>query len=89
MEDAKEIKSLFLSLLLFTILCEIFACMGFFSGGRGEGYSNHRGSHIPSSWMVSLELYLLLAFTRQGHEYQALLSPRARPRFILSSERVF
>ena len=38
-----------------------------------------------------LDVFLLLAFTRLGHERQDLLSPCAqtRPRFILSSERVF
>ena len=42
-----------------------------------------------------LGVFLLLAFTRQGHECQDLLSPamecmcaQTRPRFIRSSERV-
>ena len=36
--------------------------------------SNHRGSHVPSSWMVHAGCFLLLAFTRQGHACQDLLS---------------
>ena len=40
-----------------------------------------------------LGVFLLPAFTRQGHERQDLLSPcmcaQTRPRFILSSERGF
>ena len=46
--------------------------------------------------LCMLGVFLLLAFTRPGHECQDLLSPcdgmhvfTIRPRFILSSERVF
>ena len=48
-------------------VCEIFAYVTF--------SSNHRGSHIPFSWMVwLLGVFLLPAFTHLGHECQDLLS---------------
>ena len=37
--------------------------------------SSHRGSHIPSLWMMHAGcVFLFLAFTHLGHECQDLLS---------------
>ena len=52
----------------FTTLGETFAFVTIFLK------SNHRGSHILSSWMVHAGVSLLPAFTRIGHECQDLLS---------------
>ena len=56
----------------FTSFGEIFAYMTvwvFF-------LSNHRRSHIPSSWIMHTECVFVAGFTRLGHEYQDLLSAR-------------
>ena len=53
----------------FTIRGEIFGNVTVFNS-----YSNHRGSFIPSSWMVHAGVFLLPAFTQLGHECQDLLS---------------
>ena len=48
----------------FTSLGEIFAYVALFSFLFFSFFlSNHRGSHIPSSWMVHAGCVLLLAFT--------------------------
>ena len=71
----------------FFIFGEIFAYVTVF-------WSNHRGSHIPSLWMVHTGCVLLPAFTHLGHEYQDLwvhamecMRAQTRPWFILSSKK--
>ena len=54
----------------FTIFGEIFAYVAFFF--FAFFLSNHRGSHIPSSWMMHAG-FLLPIFTCLGHECQDLL----------------